>query len=115
MTDKLLVIILSGPGQEDKAKQGLIFTRDAKKLGMIGSIIVMFYGSGVEWLAFDADKEIRELLDELKSLNVPMVACSANIRELGLDLDVQEHGVKLIGAAVYVSDLLREGYATLTF
>lgn len=115
MNEKLLVVILSSRNGEDRVRQGLILTRDLKKLKFLAEIRLLFYGSGVEWLALDLTGEVKELVDEVKSLGVEIAACSANVRELGLDLDVQEQGAKMVGAPIYIADRLSEGFSIMTF
>ncbi|WP_309493527.1 DsrE family protein [Candidatus Hecatella orcuttiae] len=115
MSEKLLVVILSSRNGEDRVRQGLILTRDLKKLDFLREIRLLFYGSGVEWLALDLSGEVKDLLEEVKGLGVEIAACSANVRELGLDLDVQEQGVKIVGAPIYIADRLSEGFTIMTF
>ncbi len=117
MADKLLVVILSGQKEEFRARQGLIFAKNAKKLKILDDVKVLLFGPGVEIIRAKGEysEEFQKFLKDLVSEGVLVSACIANVKALGLEEDMKRLDIKAVGAALYISDLVKEGYSVITF
>ncbi|MEM3097057.1 MAG: DsrE family protein, partial [Nitrososphaerota archaeon] len=82
----LLVVIISGPAEFEKARQGLRAARNLKRGKMLDTVRVFLVGPGV--LLLDRENiiysSVEEWLKTLKEVGVQVSACAGNIRVYGL-------------------------------
>lgn len=117
LSDKLLVIILAGRNDLDRARQGLAFAKNARKLGLMADVQVLFFGPGVQLLD-PGDSNYRELeasLKEFGQLKVGVAACVSNIGKYGLTEKLDRTLVVAEEAAFLISDHVKKGYQTVSF
>ena len=111
------MVVLSGPENWINARQGVVFALNAERAGMLGSVELLFFGSGVRLLdsTFDKAAEFRSLLEECREEGLTPHACSGNLAEFHL----LDHGKNLqidpVGAQTYIPAKIREGYQVVTF
>lgn len=83
---RLLFVILSGPDEIEKARQGLRVARNAAKEGHVGEVRMLFLGPGASLL--DPDNPHYELVkkyaSEMKEAGVYLAVCAGNLRAYGL-------------------------------
>ncbi len=117
LTDKLLVIVLAGRNDVDRARQGLVFARNAKKLSVLSEVHVLFFGPGVQLLdsSEKSYSELEEILGELGRLKVGVSACVSNVHKYGLDEKLDRKLVVAEEAALLISDHVKKGYQTISF
>jgi len=115
LTDKLLVIVLAGWNDVDRARQGLVFAKNAKRL--LSEVHVLFFGPAVQLLdpSEKGYSEMEPLLRELGPLNVGMSACVSNVHKYGLDERLDRKLVVAEEAAFLISDHVKKGYQTISF
>lgn len=112
MTDKVLVIILSGEDDPRRVEKGLTFAMKSKKLGMLNDVKVLLWGPGVDILK---SQQFDGFIKDLKSEGVIVSACVSDIKRSGLDSEISKEAVKAAGAAVFISDSVMDGYQVITF
>lgn len=117
LTDKALVIILAGRNDIDRAQQGLVYAKNARRLKLLSHVKVLFFGPGVELL--DPDKEhyprVELLLKELGGLEVGVSACISNVGKYGLGEKLNRELVLAEEAAFLISDAIKNGYQVISF
>ncbi len=115
LTEKLLVIVLAGKNDVDRARQGLVFAKNAKRL--LSEVHVLFFGPGVQLL--DPNEKdysgLEALLGDLGRLNVGVSACVSNVHKYGLDERLDRKLVVAEEAASLISDHVKNGYQTISF
>ncbi len=117
MSDKLLVIILAGNNDLDRARQGLALAKNARKRDLMADVQVLFFGPGVQMLD-PGDSNYSQLetnLKELSQLKVGLSACVSNIRKYGLDEKMDRNLVMAEEAAFLIADRVKKGYQTISF
>lgn len=117
MAEKLLVVILAGPTDSERARQGLVFAKNARKMGLLDEVEVLFFGPGVQFLSdeYDPEGEFKRLVQENYELGSPVSACVSNLRRYSLQEEVKEHNVLPEEAAFLISDAVKDGYEVVTF
>jgi len=115
MTDKLLVIVLAGRNDVDRARQGLVFAKNSKRF--LSEVHVLFFGPGVQLLD-PSEKNYSDMeafLGDLGRLNVGVSACVSNVHKYGLDERLDRKLVVAEEAAFLISDHVKKGYQTISF
>ena len=117
MSEKMLVIILAGKDDLDRAKQGLTFAKTAAKMKLLSDVRVLFFGPGVELLNPEGEhyQGIRTMLTELLSLKRGVSACVSNVHKYGLDEKLEKELVVAEEAAHLISDSVKNGYQVISF
>ncbi|MFQ5951326.1 MAG: DsrE family protein [Candidatus Geothermarchaeales archaeon] len=114
---KLLVVLLTGKSDLFRARQALVFAKNAKRVGILQDVRFLFFGPGVELLdPEDPDTgEIRELVEELHQRGTAVSACVSNLRHFDLMDEVRKQNVFVEEASVLISELVKDGYQVMTF
>jgi len=115
LTDKLLVVLLAGRNDVDRARQGLVFAKNLKRL--LSEVHVLFFGPGVQLLdpSEKTYSDMEALLVDLGRLNVGVSACVSNVHKYGLDERLDRKLVIAEEAAFLISDHVKKGYQTISF
>ena len=114
---KLLVVLLTGKSDLFRARQALVFAKNAKKVGILEDVRFLFFGPGVELLDLENPdtREIRDLMEELHQRGITVSACVSNLRHFGLMDQARKHNVFAEPASVLISELVKDGYQVITF
>ena len=117
MPDKVLVVILAGKNDLDRAKQGLVFAKTVTRMELLSDVRVLFFGPGVELLDTGGEhySAIRTLLTEFHSLKGGISACISNVRKYGLIEKLEKELVVAEEAAFLISDSVKNGYEVISF
>ncbi len=70
MPDRMLVVILAGKNDIDRAKQGLVFAKTVTRMKLLSDVRVLFFGPGVELLDSQGEhySVMRDMLTEFRNL-----------------------------------------------
>ncbi len=111
------MIILAGNSDLDRARQGLALAKNARKLGFVSDVRVLFFGPGVQLLDPEDMNypQLESSLKELSQLKVGVSACVSNIKKYGLDGRLDRNLVVAEEAAFLISDHVKKGYQTISF
>jgi len=114
---KLLVVLLTGKSDLFRARQALVFAKNAQKVGILQDVRFLFFGPGVELLDTDDPdtRDIRKLIEELHQQGITVSACVSNLRQYGLANQARKHDVFAEPASVLISELVKDGYQVITF
>lgn len=114
---RILVVLLTGKSDLFRARQALVFAKNARKVGILQDVRFLFFGPGVELLDTDDPDthEIRKLVEELHQQGITVSACVSNLRQYGLANQARKHDVFAEPASVLISELVRDGYQVITF
>ncbi len=117
MADKLLVVILAGRNDIDRARQGLTFAKVTAKMKLMADVKVLFFGPGVELLNPEGEHYpmIRTILSELRELNKEVSACISNVGKYGLSEKLEKGFVVTEEAAFLITDSVKNGYQVISF
>jgi hypothetical protein len=113
----ILIVIVSGPNEFEKARQGLRAARNLKKGRMVENVRVFFVGPGVSLL----DREnknyglVEEFLKALKQHGVRVSACAGNLRAYGLEGKIDKNLVIADDTAAVIAEAVTEGLTIATF
>ncbi len=113
----ILLVILSGPGEFERARQGLRVARNLKRGRMVDHVRVFFLGPGVQLL--DRDNPIypmvESFLKSLRELNIPTSACAGNLRVYGIDEKLDKNLVIADDAAAVFAEAIAEAFTIASF
>ena len=121
MSGKLLFVITSGPENAYNVKWGLRMARNtwthpySEKL--LDEVKVLLFGEGVQILnsKLHDSPEFEEAIIALKESGVEVAACVSIAEPLGLKMEANTLGVKLVHASEYVARLVSEDYTVMNF
>lgn len=112
-----MVVILAGKNDLDRAGQGLVFAKNAKRLNILSDVKVLFFGPGVELLDPEGQpySEVESTLNELKRLKVGVSACVSNLKKYRLGDKLDRNLVIAEEAAFLISDHVKNEYQLISF
>jgi hypothetical protein len=94
----------------------LAFRKSLLILGPVsgeGIIKVIFFGPSEKLAAFDA--EVQDRVRQLKSYGVEVLACKWCSDRMGITKQLEAQGITVVGVGPVISQLIRDGWAQLTF
>ena len=117
MPDKMLVVILAGKNDIDRAKQGLVFAKTVTRMKLLSDVRVLFFGPGVELLDPQGEhySAIRDMLSEFRNLKGEVSECISNVHKYGLDEKLEKELVVAEEAAYLITDSVKNGYQVISF
>ena len=112
MADKVFVILSSGD-REVALEVGLVYPLNAKKKGWMDEVKVIVFGPSQKVAASDAEVQAR--VKEITQEGVEVLACKWCADRMGITEKLEAIGIKVVYVGSVISDLLKEGWASLTF
>ncbi|MEM4417848.1 MAG: DsrE family protein [Nitrososphaerota archaeon] len=113
----ILFVIVSGPNEFEKARQGLRAARNLKRGRLVEDVRVFFVGPGV--LLLDRENEnyglVEEFLQAYKQYGVRASACAGNLRVYGLEEKIDKNLVIADDTAAVLAEAVAEGLTIATF
>jgi hypothetical protein len=106
-------VILSTADREVALEAGLIYPLNAAKNKWMDEVKVIFFGPSEKLAAFDSD--IQGRIKELKESGVEVLACVWCAKRMNIVKNLEDTGIKVIGVGSIISQLLKDGWASLTF
>ncbi|MEM1946883.1 MAG: DsrE family protein [Candidatus Caldarchaeum sp.] len=114
---KILFIIVSGPDEVEKARQGLRIARNIAREKLAKEVRVLFLGPGI-YLLDPSNKHYKLVSDYLTALResgVHVAACAGNLKAYGLEEKFDKKLVVADDAAAVVAEAASRGFITATF
>jgi hypothetical protein len=105
--------LVSSADREVALEVGLIYPLNAAKKGWMDEVKVIFFGPSEKVVANDA--EVQGRIKELLEAGVEVLACKWCADRMGISEKLEATGVKVVYVGSIISDLLKEGWASLTF
>lgn len=112
MASKVFVILSSGD-REVALEVGLVYPLNAKTKGWMDEVKVIIFGPSEKIAANDA--EVQERLTELQEAGVEVMACKWCADRMNITDKFEAAGIKVVYVGSIISDLLKDGWASLTF
>ena len=112
MASKVFVLV-SSPDREMALEVGLIYPLNAAKKGWMDEVKVIFFGPSEKVAANDA--EVQGRIKELLDAGVEVLACKWCSDRMSITEKLEAVGVKVVYVGSIISDLLKDGWSSLTF
>ncbi|MGC8672959.1 MAG: DsrE family protein [Thermoplasmata archaeon] len=111
---KILVIIISGKNDTEKAMAGMSFAYNAKVKGYLDDIRIMFFGPS-EDLIVSENRDVQDMLKKLMDAGMFMIACKNISDKFQLTAKLSGMGIKVEYVGKIIADYIREGFVPMTF
>jgi hypothetical protein len=112
MAAKVFVVLSSGD-REVALEVGLVYPLNAAKKGWMDEVKVIIFGPSEKIVANDAEVQVR--IKETLEQGVEILACKWCADRMGITEKLEAVGIKVVYVGSVISDLLKEGWASLTF
>jgi len=112
MTTKVFALLSSGD-REVALEVGLIYPLNAAKNKWMDEVKVIIFGPSEKLAAYDS--QVQEKLKELQEAGVEVLACKWCADRMHITDILEEAGIKVVYVGSIISQLLKDGWASLTF
>jgi len=112
MASKVFVMLSSGD-REVVLEVGLVYPLNAKTKGWMEEVKVIIFGPSEKVAANDGEVQAR--LKELQDTGVEVMACKWCADRMGITGKLEAAGISVVYVGSIISDLLKDGWASLTF
>ena len=112
MPSKVFALVCSGD-REVALEVGLVYPLNAAKKGWMDEVKVIFFGPSEKVVANDAEVQAR--VKEVLEQGVEVLACKWCSDRMGITEKLEAVGIKVEYVGSIISDLLKEGWASLSF
>jgi hypothetical protein len=112
MATKLFVILSSGD-REVALEVGLIYPLNAMKKKWLDDVKLIFFGPSEKIAAYDA--EVQRKIKELQETGIEVLACKWCADRMEITGELEKIGVKVVYVGPIISELIKDGWASLTF
>jgi hypothetical protein len=112
VADKVFIIITS-QDKEVVLEPGLLYPFNAATKGWMEEVNVIFFGPSEKLAA--ADREVQTRIAELMSAGIRVMACKKCSDGFGVTETLEGMGVDVLYVGDVISQLLKDGWASLTF
>ncbi len=112
MASKVFVVLGSGD-REVALEVGLIYPLNAAKNKWMDEVKVIIFGPSEKLAAYDS--EVQERLKELQEAGIEIMACKWCADRMNITGILEEAGIKVVYVGTVISQLLKDGWASLSF
>lgn len=112
MANKVFVVLSSGD-REVALEVGLVYPLNATKKKWMDEVKLIIFGPSEKIVAYDT--EVQGRIKELQEVGVEVMACKWCSDRMGISQILENIGIKVVHVGSIMSELLREGWASLTF
>lgn len=112
MATKVFILLSSGD-KEVALEVGLIYPLNAAKNKWMDEVRVIIFGPAEKVAAYSP--EVQEKLKELQEAGVEIMACKWCADRMNITGILEEAGIKVVYVGSIISQLLKDGWASLTF
>jgi hypothetical protein len=112
VADKVFVI-LSSQDREVLLEVGFTYPFNAAKNAWMDEVKIIFFGPSEKLVV--QDPEVQSRLKETQSAGVHVMACKWCSDRMGITDDLEALGIEVLYVGPVISELLKEGWAVLTF
>ena len=112
MANKVFVILTSGD-REVALECGLVYPFHAAKNKWMDEVKVIIFGPSEKLAAYDT--EVRDRITEIQKLGVEILACKWCADRMEITDMLEKTGIKVEYVGPVISQLLKDGWASLTF
>ena len=112
MAGKVFVMLSSGD-KEKATLVGLVYPLNAAKYKWMDEVKVIVFGPSSRLVA--EDQEVQRMLKDCEAAGVEVLVCKWCADELGVSGAIEQAGFKVLYVGEIMSQLLKDGWASLTF
>jgi hypothetical protein len=112
MANKVFVI-LSNTDREVALEAGLLYPMYAAKNKWMDEVKVFIFGPSEKLAAYD--NEVRDRIAEIKKAGVEVLACKYCADRMNITPQLEKAGIEVVYIGPVISQLLKDGWASLTF
>jgi hypothetical protein len=112
MASKVFVI-LSNTDREVALEAGLLYPLYAANEKWMEAVKVFLFGPSEKLAAYDI--EVRDRIREIMKAGVEVMACKYCADRMKITQILEENGIKVVYIGPIISQLLKDGWASLTF
>ena len=106
-------ILWSGGDREVALEVGLIYPLNAAKNKWMDEVKVIIFGPSEKVAAYDS--QVQEKIKQLQDTGVEILACQWCADRMNITSILEEIGIKVVYVGSIISQLLKDGWASLTF
>lgn len=110
---KNVFVILSSGDREVALEVGLVYPLNAAKNKWMDEVKVIIFGPSEKVVAYDT--EVQGRIKELRDSGVEVMACKWCADRMNITSRLENIGIKVIYVGSVISQLLKDGWASLTF
>jgi hypothetical protein len=112
MSNKVLVILASAD-REVLLECGIEYSLNAAKAKWMEEVKVIFFGPSEKLAVFDL--QVIEKIQKLKDVSIEILACKWCSDRMNITKQLEESGIKVLYVGPIISQLIKDGWATLSF
>ena len=112
MANKVFAIITDS-NREQALEVGLVYPMNCAKNKWLDEVKVIFIGPSEKLAAFDT--QVQEKIKEMKSYGVEIFACKWCSDRMGITSQLEAQGITVVYVGPIISQLIKDGWAQLTF
>ena len=112
MATKVFVILASGD-RDVALEVGLVYPLNAIKNEWMDEVKLIIFGPSEKIAAHDM--EVRGRIDELRKAGIEVMACKWCADRMKVTASLEEAGIKVVYVGALISQMLKDGWASLTF
>jgi len=112
MATRVLVILSSGD-REVALEVGLVYPFNAATKKWVDEVKVIIFGPSEKIAAYDS--EVQAKLKELMEAGIEVMACKWCADRMNVTDKLEAAGIKVVYVGSIISELLKDGWASLTF
>ena len=112
MATKVFVVLSSGD-REVALEVGLVYPLNAAKNKWMDEVKLIIFGPSEKLAAYDA--EVQGRMKELQEVGIEVMACKWCADRMNITDILEEAGIKVVYVGSIISQLLKDGWASLTF
>lgn len=108
-----LFVILSSADRDVALEVGLVYPLNAAKNHWMDDVKVIFFGPSEKIVAFDT--EVQGRVKGLQEAGVEVMACKWCSDRMNITGVLEKAGIKVVYVGPIISQLIKDGWASLTF
>ena len=112
MADKVFVVI-TGQDRGVVLEPGLLYPFNAATKGLMEEVKIIFFGPSEKLAA--TDQQVQDRIKEAMSAGIQVVACKHCSDGFGVTETLEALGLDVVYVDGVISQLLKDGWASLTF
>jgi hypothetical protein len=112
MADKVFVIIADAD-REKALEVSLIYPLNCTKNTWLKEVKVILFGPSEKLAAFD--KQVQEKIQDIKGFGAEVLACKWCADRMNITPQLEAQGIKVAYVGPVISELIKDGWAQLTF
>ena len=112
MASKVFVVLSSGD-REVALEVGLVYPLNAAKQKWMDEVKLIIFGPSEKIVAYDS--EVQQRIKELQEVGIEVMACKWCSDRMGISQTLEGLGINVVHVGSIMSNLLKEGWTSLTF